>query len=68
MIIEFLSHSRSEKKSFDESDLLEKKYFIKDNYRKIRKKLIFDIAKARINEIVDIILNKNINLNSFKHK
>ena len=68
MILEFLSHCRSEKIVFSESNLLEKKYFIKENYRKIRKKLIFDIAKARISEITDIILNKNINLNSFKQR
>ena len=39
---------------------------MKNNYRKIRKKLILDIAVARINEIVDIIFNKNINIESFK--
>ena len=35
-------------------------------YRKIRKKLILDIADVRINEIVNIIFNNNINLKFFK--
>jgi len=53
-------------KDFEEDELLEKKYFIKINYRKIKKKLIADIAKARIQEIANIILKKNINLNLYK--
>ena len=57
-----LSDKVLKKKDFDENELLEDKYFINDNYRKIRKKLIYDIAQARIKEIVDIILDKNINL------
>ena len=55
-----------ESKDFKEDELLEKKYFIKTNYRKIKKKLIADIAKARIQEIANIILKKNINLNLYK--
>ena len=47
-------------------EFLEKKYFTNVNYRKIRKKLIIDIAKARINEIANIILTKNINVQSFE--
>jgi len=47
-------------------EFLEKKYFTNINYRKIRKKLIIDIAKARINEIANIILTKNINVQSFE--
>ena len=45
---------------------MEEKYFDKENYRKIRKKLILDIVNARIEEIVNIILNKNINIKSLK--
>jgi len=45
---------------------LEEKYFTKGSYRKIRKKLIIDIVNARIEEITSIILNKNINIESFK--
>jgi len=66
IIRKFLSNSFSNKKSFDEDELLEVNYFMKGNFRKIRKKLILDIATARINEIVDIIFNKNINIESLK--
>ncbi len=62
----FLSSISLDKKNFNESDLLETDYFKKGNFRKIRKKLILDIAKARIHEIIDIIFNKNINIKSFK--
>jgi len=37
------------------SEFLEEKYFTSGNYRKIRKKLIFDIAEARIDEVIKII-------------
>ena len=55
-----------EDKSFSDSELFEEKYFSEGNYRKIRKKLIFEIVKARIEEIVNIIFNKNINIKSLK--
>ncbi len=42
-------------------ELIEKKFFKEDNYIKIKKKLIYEIALARINEILDIIVFKNIN-------
>jgi cell division protein FtsA len=45
-------------------DLIEKELFDDESYKKIRKKLIYDIAFARIREIIDIILFKNIN---FRH-
>tara|TARA_Y100000591_G_scaffold141508_1_gene121554 strand:- start:1874 stop:3067 length:1194 start_codon:yes stop_codon:yes gene_type:complete len=48
-----------------EKDFLEKEYFNDKNFRKIKKKLIIDIANARIKEISDIILIKNINTSSF---
>ncbi len=66
IIRSFLSDNYLNKKDFNENDLLEENYFKKGNFRKIRKKLISDIAEARINEIVDIIFNKNINIKSFK--
>ena len=53
-------------KVFEESELLEKKYFGQGNFRKIKKQLILDIVNARIEEITNIIFNKNINLESFK--
>ena len=53
-------------KVFEESELLETKYFGQGNFRKIKKQLILDIVNARIEEITNIIFNKNINLDSFK--
>ena len=46
-------------------EFLEKKYFKDKNYRKIKKKLLLDIAEARIQEIAEKIIIKNINLKSF---
>ena len=51
-----------------EKDYLEKEYFKNQSYRKIKKKLIFDIANARIKEISEIILIKNINTFSFLNR
>ena len=54
--------------NFDNESLLEKKFFQDQSFRKIKKSHIIDIAEARIQEIADIILFKNINLKSFlKH-
>ena len=46
-------------------DFLEKDYFIKNNFRKIRKKLLFEIADSRIREIIEVMLLKNSNTISF---
>ncbi len=54
--------------TFKENEYLEEKYFTKKNYRKIRKNLITEIVKARVEEFVDIIYKKNINLHSFKKR
>tara|TARA_B100001057_G_scaffold139407_1_gene139058 strand:- start:2180 stop:3376 length:1197 start_codon:yes stop_codon:yes gene_type:complete len=51
--------------NFAEDDFIEEKFFNKKVYRKIKKKLIYEIALARINEISDIMLFKNINLRYF---
>ena len=48
------------KKLENDNEFLEEKYFDNDSYRKIRKKLILDIVNARIEEIANIILKKNI--------
>ena len=45
--------------------IIEKKYFKNCNFRKINIKLIKDIAEARILELSEIILIKNININNF---
>ena len=65
IIENFLSEYSSKDKNINKSEFLEKKYFLKGNYRKIRKKLIIDIVKARVDEIVNIILHKNINIPKF---
>ena len=46
-------------------DYVEKDLFINQNFRKIKKKLIFDIAEARIRELVGILFYKNINISEF---
>ena len=38
------------------------------NFRKIKKKLIKDIANARIEEMVEIIFSKNVNFSDFINK
>ena len=58
-----LINSNFSEKKLDE--LVEKKFFKDNNYRKISKKLIIDIAKARIEELFEIILFKNINTKFF---
>ncbi len=67
LIKKFLGDNFETKKEINENDLLEKKYFSEDKFRKIRKKLIYDIISARVEEIADIILTKNINLHNFKN-
>ena len=59
MIINFLSKFDFSKKTSD-NELLEKKFFNEQNYRKIRKKQIQDVAEARILELSELILTKNI--------
>ncbi len=62
----FFNDSLLNQNSIDKDEVLEKKYFINGNFRKIRKKLIFDIAEARIEEITNRILNKNTNIKNLK--
>jgi len=52
--------------NFLEDEIVEKNLFIEDNFRKIKKKLIFEIAFARIQEISQIMLEKNINIGHYK--
>ena len=49
-----------------EDEPISTKFFDKGNYRKIRKKLIYDIAFARIKELSEIIINQNINFKHFR--
>ena len=54
--------------SISDNDFIEEELFNNENYRKIKKRLIFEIAEARIQELSEIILIKNINLISFNKK
>ena len=49
-------------RDFKREDLIEKDIFENENYVKIKKKLIFEIAEARIHEFFNLLINKNINL------
>ena len=57
--IDFSFHNNKE--LFDEKDYLKNNYFTFSNYRKISKSLILNIARARINEIFEMI-KKQISL------
>ena len=48
-----------------ENELIKKELFVNDTFRKIKKKLIYNIAEARIKEIIELMLSKNINFSHF---
>jgi cell division protein FtsA len=48
--------------------LIEKDFFHNKNYIKIKKKLLLEIAEARIQELIEIVVTKNVNLTSFYKK
>ena len=56
------------KNNISENELVEKEYFDDAIYRKVKKKLIYDIADARLQEMSEIFLIKNINLKNFIKK
>ena len=60
--------SESSFKISDNNLYVDKKYFDKNNFRKISIKHIIEISSARIEEITNIIFNKNKNLSNFKNK
>ncbi len=62
-----LNKVKFEEETF-ENDLIEKDHFSEDIYKKIKKKLIYDIALARINEIFELTLLRNINLKRYNKK
>ncbi len=51
-----------------DDELLEKIYFKEQNYRKIKKNLLFNIAKSRIEEFLEKFILKNINFSGFYKK
>ncbi len=61
---QLLSNCNFSKESL-ESETVEEEYFQGQNFRKIKKKLIIDIANARIQELSEIMMIKNINIKSF---
>ena len=48
--------------NYVQNEIVEKEYFEETSFRKIKKKLILDIANARIYELAEIILYKNLNI------
>ena len=56
------------KNDFSDDEIIDKKYFPNSTQRKIRKKLVLDIVKARVEEIVNIVFKNNINLKFLKPK
>ena len=61
----FLLNNGLESENLKDDECIEEKYFTNINYRKIKKKSVVEIATARIDEITNIVLNKNINIQSF---
>jgi len=55
-------------KDISNVELLKKDLFKNIPYRKIKKKLIFDIAEARIKELSEIMITKNINFLTYQKK
>ena len=51
----------------NDDELIEKEFFINENFRKIKKKLIYEIALARVKEISEIMFFKNINFYCQRH-
>jgi len=47
------------------NELIKKELFVNDAFRKIKQKLIYNIAQARIKEIIELVLSKNINFSHF---
>ena len=59
-----------DKEDFQEisnDEIIEKEFLKESNYIKIKKKLILEIALARIKEISELIIFNNINFNHFNN-
>jgi cell division protein FtsA len=65
--IKFILENIKLDSNMDKNELLEKELFKDDVYKKIKKKLIYEIIIARIQEILEIILFKNKNLSYYKN-
>ena len=64
-IIEIILNEITFDKNILEEELIDENFFKDFPYRKIKKKLIYDISLARIEEILDIIIFKNINIDFY---
>ena len=67
-IVEKIISSPALTKNISKDELIEKQLFENENYVKIKKNLIVEIAKARIKEFTEVMLIKNINFASYKKK
>ena len=65
IIKKIIRNSNFSEKKYN-NEIVEKEFFEGSNFRKIEKKLIFDVASARIEEFSEILLMKNINVLAFK--
>ena len=50
----------------NKQDYLDKKYFKDEVFRKISKSLLYNVINSRVEEIVDIIFNNNVDLEHYK--
>tara|TARA_B100000886_G_scaffold230946_1_gene161207 strand:+ start:297 stop:1490 length:1194 start_codon:yes stop_codon:yes gene_type:complete len=66
--IKNIIHKLNFSENYNKTDFIEKEFFDNQNFRKIKKELIYDVASARIQEIAQITLLKNINIKSFLEK
>ena len=64
MIEKFIS-SFTFDKNLKDDNYLDQKYFLNQNFRKIKKKLILEVASARIQELSEITIFNNINVFNF---
>ena len=61
-IVKKIINQMNFKDEFSNDELIEEEFFKDDVYKKIKKKLIYEIAIARIHEIVELMILKNINI------
>ena len=64
-IIEIMLNEITLDNNISENELIGENFFKDLPYRKIKKKLIYDISLARIEEILDVIIFKNINIDFY---
>ncbi len=67
IVEKILINSKFTKKKIND-EFIEKEFFEDYSFRKIKKSLILEIAKARIQEISEITITKNINIVNFLKK